>query len=485
MGRVNVETSKAVGGKQKVSDRMKYQEGNGFLNDRRLESFGHLLDDYVLNGAMLTIDPIDNKKIHISEGVISFKDQLWRAFISDFIVYEPNTTYYLGYLIDKGYVFGVTEPAENYMRLWSVITDVNAAPGSSTDFRGELNRVKFKAIYDGVYLNTEEVDAAVASVVGAVADAETAVNTAKQAVIDAETAVTNTKVVISNAEKATTDAINVTDSTLLAKKATETATQDAIIANSATVESTKQSEITRAAMKLVIDNFKTASQFVLSTQYKRLNIVRNNGSSYIAKLDTLNNPLPISPIEENMWWVLLSKKGDKGDKGTGVTILGSFSSEAELPITGDLGDAYLIDGVDDLGNTVKNLHIWDGSTWENVGNIQGPKGEPGKDGDGVGTVTSINGTLPDETGNVTLVIPEQDTSLLATKEELNAHASDSTEQKHICVGEVEPLTHNNGGIWFQTGLGESDWDGGGGIAIRNAVLSDGPPGDTTVLWLDY
>lgn len=65
-------------------------------------------------------------------------------------------------------------------------------------------------------------------------------------------------------------------------------------------------------------------------------------------------------------------KGDKGNDGTGVTILGSFANESELPVSGNLGDAYLISG---------SLYVWNGSAWENVGNIQGPQGIPGVPGE--------------------------------------------------------------------------------------------------------
>jgi len=78
-------------------------------------------------------------------------------------------------------------------------------------------------------------------------------------------------------------------------------------------------------------------------------------------------------------------KGDKGDKGdtgepgkdgTSVTILGSYSTEAELEAahpTGTKGDGYIVNG---------DLYIWDvtNNTWKNVGRIQGPKGDTGDTG---------------------------------------------------------------------------------------------------------
>lgn len=77
-------------------------------------------------------------------------------------------------------------------------------------------------------------------------------------------------------------------------------------------------------------------------------------------------------------------KGDKGDQGpegpqgtqgpagTGINIRGSRASVNDLPTGGmEVGDAYLING---------ELHIWDGDSFNNVGNIQGPEGPMGPQG---------------------------------------------------------------------------------------------------------
>lgn len=63
-----------------------------------------------------------------------------------------------------------------------------------------------------------------------------------------------------------------------------------------------------------------------------------------------------------------------GKDGTSVTILGSYNTMAELETahpTGSRGDAYMVAG---------DLIIWNGTTWENVGRIQGPQGNPGTPG---------------------------------------------------------------------------------------------------------
>lgn len=90
-----------------------------------------------------------------------------------------------------------------------------------------------------------------------------------------------------------------------------------------------------------------------------------------------------------------------GADGTSVTILGSYSTEAELISahpTGNKGDSYLVGGA---------LYVWDvtASTWKNVGNIQGPAGTDGKDG--VNGTDGIDGVSPtveiSKTGKVTTI----------------------------------------------------------------------------------
>ncbi len=68
--------------------------------------------------------------------------------------------------------------------------------------------------------------------------------------------------------------------------------------------------------------------------------------------------------------------GADGADGTSVTILGSLTTTGDLPGSGNSpGDGYIISG---------DLHVWDGSQWNNVGPIQGPQGDPGPAGaDGI------------------------------------------------------------------------------------------------------
>lgn len=68
------------------------------------------------------------------------------------------------------------------------------------------------------------------------------------------------------------------------------------------------------------------------------------------------------------------EQGIQGEVGTGLNVIGSLASVSELPPTGNVGDAYLING---------ELHIWSPSAtaFVNTGSIKGEKGEQGLKGD--------------------------------------------------------------------------------------------------------
>ena len=68
---------------------------------------------------------------------------------------------------------------------------------------------------------------------------------------------------------------------------------------------------------------------------------------------------------------LVGPQGETGATGAGLTVLGELADPGDLPPTGDLGDAYLIAG---------HLWTWNGATWVDAGEIQGPPGADGADG---------------------------------------------------------------------------------------------------------
>ena len=68
-----------------------------------------------------------------------------------------------------------------------------------------------------------------------------------------------------------------------------------------------------------------------------------------------------------------SIKGEKGEEGTGVNIIGKLENKDQLPATGKPGDAYVIDGL---------LYVWleENNGWSDGVPFRGEQGIPGKNG---------------------------------------------------------------------------------------------------------
>lgn len=65
------------------------------------------------------------------------------------------------------------------------------------------------------------------------------------------------------------------------------------------------------------------------------------------------------------------EKGEQGNDGTSLNVLGTKESEADLPLSAEKNDAYLING---------EMWVFDGTNWNNAGKIQGPQGPVGPQG---------------------------------------------------------------------------------------------------------
>lgn len=86
-------------------------------------------------------------------------------------------------------------------------------------------------------------------------------------------------------------------------------------------------------------------------------------------------------------------QGPPGNDGTGVSIQGSYPTEAALLAaqpTGQVGEAWLVNG---------DLYVWSANTnsWDNVGSISGPKGDKGDAGASAYEIWLAD---PDNTGTV-------------------------------------------------------------------------------------
>ncbi|MCV9928544.1 hypothetical protein OIU83_12825 [Flavobacterium sp. LS1R49] len=151
------------------------------------------------------------------------------------------------------------------------------------------------------------------------------------------------------------------------------------------VRTTEQGPVTGPVASLLIYNTSTINDVTPGFYYwegtKWVRIARSDESTFAN----------LTPDEKASLKGDIGPEGPKGDTGsvgkdgTSVTIKGSKSSESLLPDTGNaVGDGYIIAG---------NLWVWDGAKFNNVGPIQGPKGDAGAQGiQGLVGATGTQGT---------------------------------------------------------------------------------------------
>lgn len=216
----------------------------------------------------------------------------------------------------------------------------------------------------------------------AAAKSATAASSAQKA---AETAKAGADTAKSGAESAKTAAVTAqgkaeTAATTATNKATEAGTKASEAAKSA--QAAAESAKTAAyAMRLTSVNMSASGTAAITSLTPQANI--KVGDTVI---DPDGEVFSITAIAGSTFTVgakLASIKGAKGDQGdagpkgeTGapLSIKGSFPTLDELqeqhPV-GQLGDAYMVG---------THLYSWNGSAWQDVGDIKGPKGDPGTPG---------------------------------------------------------------------------------------------------------
>lgn len=240
---------------------------------------------------------------------------------------------------------------------------------SSETSVGEINQlitdVEQKLLEVGQATTTANESAQNADTKASLAD--TATTNANDARDGALQAIADTRIVLedfttrmttalTNAEAATTSANNATTETLAAKVKAEEALVEAgesksladqavIDANDAVTKANQASEKANLAAENIAGYDLPIVDFVIDDTYIKHQAVRDNGSTYRAKVETTGNPLPVSPNTETDFWTLEAKAGR----------------------------------------------------------------------DGKGTVQSVNNELPDEDGNVTIIIPPTDWSEVPNK----------------------------------------------------------------------
>lgn len=272
----------------------------------------------------------------------------------------------------------------------------SGAAGSSSEVLAEVK----KAGQDAVAAITQEGGTQVAAVNAAGAVQVTAVETAgatqtasakaqADAAAASATAAANAKKV---AETAKTGAEAAKAASVAAQGKAETAATTAT--QKATEATTKASEAAKSA-QAAAESAKTAAYAMRLTSVN----MSASGAAAISSLtpqtnvkvgDTVIDPdgevFSITSISGTTFTVgakLASIKGAKGDQGdvgpkgeTGapLSIKGSFPTLDELQEqhpAGQLGDAYMVGA---------HLYSWNGSAWQDVGDIKGPKGDPGVPG---------------------------------------------------------------------------------------------------------
>ena len=132
-----------------------------------------------------------------------------------------------------------------------------------------------------------------------------------------------------------------------------------------------------------------------ATAYSTNDVVRDQGSSWIALQDTTGNAPPTLPTTANSYWELVAQKGDKGDRGDD----GDDGEDSTVP--GPPGDAATIT----IGS-VTTLSAGANATVNNSGSSSGaifdfgiPRGDAGQDGssiaagDGAPAGSGIDGDL--------------------------------------------------------------------------------------------
>lgn len=114
-----------------------------------------------------------------------------------------------------------------------------------------------------------------------------------------------------------------------------------------------------------------------ATTYVEGDVVSYLGSSYYHHAGSSTN----EPPTNTTYWHLVVAKGDTGPQGpegpegptgpqgSSIVVKGSVATVGNLPSTGNtVNDAYIVtaDG---------HLYVWDGDSWVDAGQIQGPPGE--------------------------------------------------------------------------------------------------------------
>lgn len=173
------------------------------------------------------------------------------------------------------------------------------------------------------------------------------------------------------------------------------------------------------------------------------------------------------------------EKGEQGNDGTSLNILGTKESEADLPLSAEKNDAYLING---------EMWVFNGTNWNNAGRIQGlqgpqgPVGPKGEQGDaGVRGITFT--PVVDSRGNISwsndggLENP-QTVNITGPQGDTGAKGDTGPRGEKGEAGDAGPK--GDKGTTFVPSVdtdGNISWSNTDGIANPETVNIKGPKGD--------
>lgn len=116
----------------------------------------------------------------------------------------------------------------------------------------------------------------------------------------------------------------------------------------------------------------------------------------ITAYDLAMSLLPESEhIDEAAWLESLKgAKGERGDSGASIKVVGRVNSYEELPVSAGQNEGYVIG---------QNFWLWDGTGWEDMGVIAGPRGDKGDKGDiGMRGLQGLRGLKGDRGASILL-----------------------------------------------------------------------------------
>lgn len=129
----------------------------GNSQEMKIESFGYFLDNYVIQGAAVTLDTNNPRRFVISEGIISFGDGLYRVY-SDTVTLSSSGTYFVDFTVANGYVVNTVHPSVDYLTLWQINTDGTGNITGTVDLRGTMGFVRFRSEIQGIITDDLIVD---------------------------------------------------------------------------------------------------------------------------------------------------------------------------------------------------------------------------------------------------------------------------------------------------------------------------------------